>query len=59
MHPWLLAHALKAARQGLTLAHFRAQLDDLPDTSLTLELNLSILGTHPRVHLGDVGVKLS
>jgi hypothetical protein len=28
-------------RQGLTLAHFRAQLEDLRDTSLKLELNLS------------------
>ena len=26
--------------QGLTLAHFTAQLDDLQDTSLTVELNL-------------------
>jgi len=37
--------------QGLTLAHFRAQLEDLRDTSLTLELNLSTFGTHPRVTL--------
>ena len=33
--------------QGLTLAHFRAQLEDLQDISLTLELNLSTFGTHP------------
>jgi hypothetical protein len=30
-----------ASAQGLTLAHFRAQVEDLRDTSLTLELNLS------------------
>jgi len=41
----------KAATQGLTLAHFRAQLEDLRDTTLTLELNLSTFGTHPRVNL--------
>jgi len=35
--------------QGLTLAHFRAQLEGLRDTLLMLELNLSTLGTHPRV----------
>ena len=38
-------------RQGLTLAAFNAQLEDLWDTSLTLELNLSTFGTHP--HMGD------
>jgi hypothetical protein len=32
--------------QGLTLAHFRAQLEDLRYTSLTLELNLGTYGTH-------------
>jgi hypothetical protein len=42
----------RTAGQGLTLAHFRAQLEDLRDTSLTLELNLSTFGTHPRVGLG-------
>ena len=47
------------ARQGLTLAHFRAQLQALRDTSLTLELNLSTLGTHPRVNLGYMGDKVS
>jgi len=31
-------------RQGLTLAHFKAQLEDLRDTSLTLEPNLSTFG---------------
>jgi hypothetical protein len=47
--------------QGLTLAHLRAQLEDLQDTSLTLELNLSSFGTHPRVDLGYMGdeVRLS
>jgi len=38
--------------QGLTLVHFRAQLEVLQDTSLMLELNLSIFGPHPRVKLG-------
>jgi hypothetical protein len=45
--------------QGLTLAHFRAQLEDLRDTSLTSELNLSTFGTHPLAHLGYVGDKVS
>ena len=49
------------SHQGLTLAHFTAQLKDLRDSSLTLELNLSTLGTHPRVNLGQMGdrVRLS
>jgi hypothetical protein len=38
--------------QGLALAHFRAQLEDLRDTLLTLELNVSTFGTHPRVIWG-------
>jgi len=38
-----------AGSQGLTLAHSKAQLEDLWDTLLTLELNLSTFGTHPRV----------
>jgi len=38
--------------QGRALIHFRAQLEDLRDTSLTLQLNLSTFGTHPRVILG-------
>ena len=46
-----------AASQGLTLTHFRAQLDHLRDTSLTLELNLSTFGTHSRVKLGYMGDK--
>ena len=45
--------------QGLTLAHFKAQLEDLRDTSLTLELNLSIFGQPPRVNLGYMGDKVS
>jgi len=47
------------SRQGLTLAHFRAQLEDLWDTSLTLELNLSTFGARPRVTLGYVGDRVS
>jgi len=43
--------------QGLTLAHFRAQLEDLRATSLTLELNSSTFGTHPQVKLGHMGTK--
>ena len=45
--------------QGLTLAHFRAQLDDLRDTSPTSELNLSTCGTHPRVNLSHMGDNVS
>jgi len=36
-------------RQGLTLAHFTAQFEDLRGTSITFELNVSTFGTHPRV----------
>jgi len=51
----------KARMHGLTLAHFTAQLEDLRDTSLTLELKLSSFGTYPRVHVAYVrdGVRLS
>ena len=35
-----------------------AQSEDLRDTSLTSELNLSTFGTHPRVDLGYPGVKV-
>jgi hypothetical protein len=45
--------------QGLTLAPFRAQLEDLRDTSLTLELNSSTCGTHSRINVGHMGDKLS
>jgi len=38
-----------AETQGLTLAHFKAQLEDLRDTLLTSELNLSTFGTHSRL----------
>jgi len=48
-----------AAWQWLTLAHFRAQLEDLWDASLTLELNLCTFGPHPRVTLGDMGDTVS
>ena len=43
----------------LTLAHFTAQLEDLRDTSLTFELTLSTVGTHPRVNLGYMGDTVS
>ena len=42
-----------------TLVHFSAQLEDLRDTSLTLELILSTFGPHPRVNLGRMGGKAS
>jgi hypothetical protein len=45
--------------QGLTPAHFSAQLEDLEDTSLTLQLNLSAFGTHPRLNLGYMGDEVS
>ena len=45
--------------QGLTLAHFKAHLEHLRDTSLTLQLNLSTLGTHPRLNLGHMGDEVS
>jgi hypothetical protein len=48
-----------AAVQGLTLVHFRAQLEDLRYTSLTSELNSSTFGKHPRVSLGYMGDNLS
>ena len=41
--------------QGRTLALFRAQLVDLRDTSLTLQLNLSTFGPHPRVTSSYMG----
>jgi hypothetical protein len=44
--------------QGLTLAHFKAQLEYLRDTSLLLELNLSTFGTRPRVN-GSYGGQMS
>jgi len=47
--------AALARHQGRTLAHIRAHLEDLRDTLLRLELNLSTSGTHPRVRLGYVG----
>jgi hypothetical protein len=50
--------ATASFRQGLTLAHFRAQLEDLQDRSLTLELNLSTFRTHPEVNLGCMGDKV-
>jgi len=38
----------RVSNQGLTLAHFRAELQDPRDTLLTSQLNLSTVGTHPR-----------
>ena len=54
-----LGRPVLALGQGLTLAHFRAQLEDLRDTSLTPELNLSTFGRHQRVNLGYMGDKVS
>jgi len=51
--------AILAHGQGITLARFRAQLEDLRDTLLTLELNLSTFGTHSRINLGHTGDKVS
>ena len=52
-----------ASYQGLTLAHFSAQLETFRHTSLTLELKLSTVMTHPQVNFGDtwdkVNLKLS
>ena len=53
------AHVQRAVVQGLTLACVIAELEDLRDTSLTLELNLSTFGTHRQAILGHVGVKVS
>ena len=36
-----------------------AQLEDLLDTKLTLEFNLSTIGTYPRVTLRSLGDKVS
>jgi len=51
--------AFAASVQGLTHVHCSAQLQDLRDTSLTSELNLSTFGIHPRVKLVHVGDKVS
>jgi hypothetical protein len=51
--------ATHTTKQGLTLAHFTVQLEDLRDTSLTLELNLSTFGPHPRVYYVHMGDKVS
>jgi len=45
--------------QGLTLAHFRSQLEDLRDSSLTADFNLSTFRTHPWVSLGYMGDMVS
>ena len=49
----------KHGRGFIHWSHFRAQLEDLRDTLLTLELHLITFGTHPRVHLGYTGDKAS
>jgi len=49
----------RADGQGLTLAHYRAQLEDLWHPSFTLEFNLTTFGTHRRVTLGYMGDKVS
>jgi hypothetical protein len=49
---------LPATGQGLTLAHFTDQLEDLRDTSLMLELNWSTFGPHPRLRWVLWGTKL-
>ena len=48
-----------SVNQGLTLAHFKAQLEDLRYTSLTLELKLSTSRTHSRVIWVTWGTKLA
>jgi len=50
---------LEPRNQGLTLVHFTAQLDDLRDTALTLQVNLSTFGTHPRANLSYMGDRVS
>jgi hypothetical protein len=45
--------------RGLHSLNFRAQLEDLRDTSLTLELNLSTFGPHSRVTLGYMADKVT
>jgi hypothetical protein len=45
--------------QGLTLTHFRAQLEDLRGTSLKLKLDLNTSGPHPHVNFGYIGNKVS
>jgi len=48
-----------AGGHGPTFVHFSAQLEDLRDTSLTSELNLSTFGTHRRAEFVCVGNKVS
>jgi hypothetical protein len=54
LYPLVFRPTRAATLQGLTLAHVRAQLEDLQDTSLTLKLNLSTFETHPRLILGTM-----
>jgi hypothetical protein len=48
-----------ALDQGQTLAHLRAQCDNLQDASLTLELNSSTFGTRRQINLDYMGEKVS
>ena len=48
--------ALQAGAYTLSL---QSSLEDLRDTSLTLELNLSTLREHPRVRLAHMGDNVS
>jgi len=50
---------LKSSRHGLTLAHCNVQLEDLRDTSLTLELHLSSFGPYSRFNSGYKEDKVS
>jgi hypothetical protein len=45
--------------RGLHSLTSEIQLEDLRDTSLTLELNLSTFTTHPQVNLGLMGDEAS
>jgi len=48
-----------SSSQGLTHAHFTAKLEDLRETLIPLDLNLSTFGTGPRVTLGYKGDTVS
>jgi hypothetical protein len=48
-----------AVSAGAYTRSLQSSIELLRDTSLTLELNLSIFGTHPRVNSGDLGDKVS
>jgi len=44
--------------RGLHSLTSELNFEDLQDTSLTIELNLSTFGTHPRVKLSSMGDKV-